>query len=152
MEPIAAKIADAILSLFAAPATDMAVMKEYFKHMFHTPLVTPEGIILGTHGMPSGTKFTNDFDSCYNEVLVEIINLLQNEITLEMVTDQGDDAVMIVRGFKGSDEKLAERISYYYGLVNMEVNPSKQRISRETCEYLKRLHVRGTMESYRSYI
>lgn len=110
--------------------------------------------------MPSGTTFTNELDSCYNEVLAIAVGLLPKSINtlgikLEMITDQGDDAVLVCQCPslpKLETSKLAEELSRCYEALNMSVNPKKQRISRTEAEYLKRLHLNSRVESYRSYV
>lgn len=109
--------------------------------------------------MPSGTTFTNELDSCYNELLSLAIQFLPKEINrlgiaLDMVVDQGDDAVMVMTGIvKGtSTEEIAEVISACYKELNMSVNPKKQMISKVKTEFLKRLHTKDKEPSYRSYV
>lgn len=65
--------------------------------MFEDPLITPVGLIEGKHGMPSGTTITNELDSNYNEVLCLAVKYISPGVSLEMVTAQGDDAIMNVR-------------------------------------------------------
>lgn len=112
--------------------------------------------------MPSGTTFTNELDSCYNEVLVEAFKYLPVKYTsnckvkLHTVTDQGDDLVMIFQVLNdhvaSKDPEVVKQIlSEGYDAMNMAVNPKKQMVSRIKCEYLKRLHTKGIRESYRSY-
>lgn len=113
--------------------------------------------------MPSGTTFTNELDSCYNEVLVEAFKYLPLNCTngcrvkLETVTDQGDDLVVIFHVVnnhkaKNDPEVVREILSEGYAVMNMSVNPKKQMVSRNKCEYLKRLHIKGIKQSYRSYV
>lgn len=129
----------------------------YFEHVFHDPLITPDGVKLGIHGMPSGTTFTNELDSCYNEVLAyafEYLDVAQAKgIKLIPVTTQGDDLVLIFRSHSPcTAEEVKEILAKGYEKLLMEVNPNKQMISRTKCDYLKRLHIKGITESYRSYI
>jgi len=106
--------------------------------------------------MPSGTFFTNELDSCYNEVLALAIKYLPantHNVALQMVTDQGDDAVMIVTADEIQNfDKLADIIGELYAEVYMVVNPKKQMIAYNKAEYLKRLHIIDRVESYRSYV
>lgn len=108
--------------------------------------------------MPSGTTFTNELDSCYNEVLSIAVGLLPPSINkigmkLEMVTDQGDDAVMVIQNVRKNikTQEIADAVSTCYKELNMSVNPKKQMISKTKTEFLKRLHIKGQTESYRSY-
>lgn len=109
--------------------------------------------------MPSGTTFTNELDSCYNEVLALSFKHLPLEITngvqmdLQPVTTQGDDLVLLAKLSRDlrSPAEIADLLSKGYEAMNMTVNPNKQMISKDKCEYLKRLHLKGLKESYRSY-
>lgn len=156
---LALEICKVILESFAMSAEDEQCCKRYFNHMFHDPLITPFGIMIGTHGMPSGTTFTNELDSCYNEVLAMSFKYLPTQykrhdsVELIPITDQGDDMVLSFHSSIGfSPEKVSEILSIGYGAMNMSVNPKKQMVSQTKCEYLKRLHIKGTVESYRSYV
>lgn len=105
--------------------------------------------------MPSGTTYTNELDSIYNEVLVEAFNILAANrnlsVRLQMVTEQGDDAVMKVKS-PYTDEKVLDIVEKIYAIMRQEVNANKQMISTRKCEFLKRLHVSDVKPSYRSYI
>lgn len=106
--------------------------------------------------MPSGTTFTNEMDSCYNEVLsiaVEFLRENKHGIKLTMVVDQGDDAVMKISALKSkfTTEELANEIGELYKVLNMQVNPKKQLIANNKTEFLKRLHTKDRVESYRAY-
>lgn len=137
---------------------DREACLRYFDHVFSDPLVTPQGVLYGKHGMPSGTTFTNELDSCYNELLSIAVQFLPKEVNklsmkLDMVVDQGDDAVMVISALEKTDSKMiAEVVSRCYEELNMSVNPKKQMISNQKTEFLKRLHTKGTVESYRSYV
>lgn len=106
--------------------------------------------------MPSGTYFTNELDSCYNEVLSMAVEELPPSINscslkLTMVTDQGDDAVMVLTHAKGSKEEVLQCLSECYNALSMSVNPKKQMLEKHKCEFLKRLHTKDKLESYRAY-
>lgn len=137
------------------------MLSRYGRHIFTTALITPRGLIEGLHGMPSGTTITNELDSCYNEVLAHSIYYLSDgAISLTPVVTQGDDAVLklrvhddkLLRTFNASPSAIGEYISNLYAQLLMEVNPKKNRISKDECEFLKRLHLRDVLPSYRSYI
>lgn len=159
---LATKIGGAIVDRFNCSEQDKNLFLAYFDHVFTDPLITPEGLLEGLHGMPSGTTFTNELDSCYNEVLVEAFKYLPSQVTngiqveLETVTDQGDDMVLLFHVVNSQspvdEEVIKEILSKGYEAMNMTVNPKKQMVSQSKCEYLKRLHTRGIRESYRSYV
>lgn len=138
---------------------DRVICEQYFEHMFSDPLITPYGLMIGTHGMPSGTTFTNELDSCYNEVLALSFKYLpttlkgHESVQLIPVTDQGDDMVLSFHSrVKITPDEVSKILSKGYGAMNMSVNPKKQMVSKNKCEYLKRLHIKGKQESYRSYV
>lgn len=158
---LAMKIGDAIIDRFNCSEVDRESFKRYFHHVFNDPLITPSGLMWAPHGMPSGTTFTNELDSCYNEVLVEAFKYLPTTVTrgrkvsLQTVTDQGDDLVLIFEVLDDqeiTEEEIRGILSDGYAAMNMSVNPKKQMVSQHKCEYLKRLHTRGITESYRSYV
>lgn len=69
-----------------------------------------------------------------------------------MIQDQGDDAVMVLTASNVMDiEAIAKSLSISYAAMNMSVNPKKQLIARDKCEFLKRLHTSNRVESYRAY-
>lgn len=159
---LAEQIGGAIVDRFNCSEQDRRSFIAYFNHVFTDPLITPEGLLVGLHGMPSGTTFTNELDSCYNEVLVESFKYLPSQVTngvkveLETVTDQGDDMVLLFHILSNQssihEDEIKEILSKGYEAMNMAVNPNKQMVSHNKCEYLKRLHIKGTRESYRSYV
>lgn len=162
MDPtVAGWIGDLIVKRFNCSGQDYTSFLGYFNHVFEDPLITPEGMLVGDHGMPSGTTFTNELDSCYNEVLAESFKYLPSHFTngrkveLETVTDQGDDMVLLFHVLDNQpihEEEIKEILSKGYAAMKMAVNPKKQMVSQDKCEYLKRLHIRGIRESYRSYV
>nr|AWV66963.1 RdRp [Limbe picobirna-like virus] len=132
-------------------------LMNYFEHVFHDPLMTPDGVKLGIHGMPSGTTFTNELDSCYNEVLAyafEYLDVAQAKgMSLMPVTTQGDDLVLMFSSHSPcTAEEVKEILAKGYEKLLMEVNPNKQMMSSTKCDYLKSLHIKGITESYSSYI
>lgn len=159
---LAEQIGGAIVNRFNCSEQDRYSFLAYFHHVFTDPLITPEGLLVGLHGMPSGTTFTNELDSCYNEVLVESFKYLPSYVTngvkveLETVTDQGDDMVLLFHVLSNQssihEDEIKEILSNGYEAMNMAVNPNKQMVSQNKCEYLKRLHIKGIRESYRSYV
>lgn len=154
------RIGHIILDSFSMSDSERVALEGYFDHVFGGPLITSLGIIVGQHGMPSGTTITNELDSNYNEVLALAVKYITNgDVELQMVAAQGDDAIMNVvihspamkRELDDSD-KVKEWLSNIYKRLLMDVNPKKNEVSKYKCEFLKRLHIKGTTESYRSYV
>lgn len=93
------------------------------------PIVTPEGIIHGAHGVPSGSVFTNEIDSIVQYLValsckvVEYINLCQI---------QGDDGVYLT-----SDPDELFRCFTKYGL---KVSRDKTVVSDDYAVYLQSLY------------
>jgi len=92
-------------------------------------LVTPSGVTSGSHGVPSGSTFTNEVDS-----LVQYLLAKSCDFDDESLQIQGDDGVVI-----GSEESLKNLIT-----VNkrngLNMNESKSHISKDYAVYLQNLY------------
>lgn len=92
-------------------------------------LVTPDGILEGPHGVPSGSTFTNEVDSlaqyviaCNNESLVD----------LETIQIQGDD--------QASCSNDPEQLFAAFEKCGLEVNREKSYVSDNCVVYLQNLY------------
>lgn len=93
-------------------------------------LVTPEGVLNGPHGEPSGSTFTNEDDS-----VGQFIVSRQSGATIRNLVDiQGDDGVYAI----GPDK----RTLFYSGFekYSIELNKEKSSISKEYLIYLQNLY------------
>lgn len=92
-------------------------------------LITPDGVLEGPHGVPSGSTFTNEVDSlaqyviaCNNESLVD----------LETIQIQGDD--------QASCSKDPEQLFEAFEKCGLEVNREKSYVSDKHIVYLQNLY------------
>jgi hypothetical protein len=91
------------------------------------PLVTPDGVYTGFHGIPSGSAFTNEAGSVSQHgIAKDYFEPLEDE------QQQGDDGVYSCY----YPEKLKEHFRQY----GLEVNDSKSYVSKEFCVYLQNLY------------
>lgn len=93
-------------------------------------LVTPEGILSGPHGVPSGSTFTNEVDS-----IVQYLVCIDSSFAFpENMQIQGDDGVYTV-----NRDKVDSIYSTFdkYGLI---VNRDKSQVSESRCYYLQKLY------------
>jgi len=107
-------------------------------------LVTPEGVISGIHGMPSGVALTNLIDTVVNMIIsIQVIfdtfgiptwSPMNRHRTYQF---HGDDAVICLP-HPVTDSDLTRLVNCYekYGL---KVSASKTYIGEESCHYLQRL-------------
>lgn len=119
------------------------------ERMYSIGLVTPDGVLKGNHGVPSGSTFTNECDS-----------IIQYQISQEYYEDlkdfqiQGDDGIYAVRDPNSFLEHFRK-----YGL---SVNSQKSYTSDNFCTYLQLLYdedyrnsdgiIRGIYPTYRALL
>jgi hypothetical protein len=83
-----------ILSLFQPKFWEQI---EYIANRFaNIPLLTPDGIITGSHGVPSGSTFTNEVDSL-SQYFAALSSKTVNDSDFNI---QGDDGVYLVENSK----------------------------------------------------
>jgi hypothetical protein len=90
-------------------------------------LLTPIGVMLGSHGVPSGSTFTNEVDS-----IAQFLIALSFGLSPLLFDIQGDDGIYCVR-------KPRDLMSHFqsYGL---QVNEDKSYISKDFLVYLQCLY------------
>jgi hypothetical protein len=103
----------------------------YVEERFKTiGIITPEGIITGEHGVPSGSTFTNEVDSIAQYLIARDSNLLVDK----NFQIQGDDGLYLVK--KDQTETLISTFEKF----GLKVNKSKTVINDEYCTYLQCLY------------
>jgi hypothetical protein len=107
---------------------DHGVLDYIKERMITIGLITPDGIMIGDHGVPSGSTFTNEVDSI-------VQYLIAREFTYEDLEDeqiQGDDGIY-------STSYPSELLDHFrsYGL---NVNDSKSYTSKEFCIFLQKYY------------
>jgi hypothetical protein len=120
----------------------------YIANRFNTiGLITPDGVLGGPHGVPSGSTFTNEVDS-----IVQFQCAISSGISPDQFDIQGDDGVYSLMDPHSLKERFKE-----YGL---EVNDEKSYMSDKSVVYLQNLHtldhksddgkIRGIYPTYRA--
>jgi len=122
----------------------------FIRDRFNTiGLLTPDGVISGSHGVPSGSTFTNEVDS----ISQYLIATSSGCVHADNIQIQGDDGVYLV-----ASEDLDELIKSFE-LAGLNVNKEKSRTSRRSCTYLQNLYhpdyhedglIRGVYPTYRA--
>lgn len=102
---------------------------DYIAYRFNSiGLVTPEGIMLGPHGVPSGSTFTNEVDSIAQFILASNSGLVdQGQFQI-----QGDDGAY-------RTHKPYELMEYFTDF-GLKVNEEKSDVSSEYLIYLQNLY------------
>lgn len=95
-------------------------------------LVTPSGVFRGSHGIPSGSTFTNEVDSIV-QYLVALSSGVIDEINLQI---QGDDGVYVLEGGDGSLDKLVD----VFTKAGLTLNKDKSYLSNDYVIYLRNLY------------
>lgn len=93
-------------------------------------LVTPEGIMNGPHGIPSGSTFTNEYDS----IIQYLIAVKSNAIEEELFDIQGDDGVYAIM-----EEKVTSLFNTFKSF-GLNVNVDKSYQSPDYLIYLQNLY------------
>lgn len=94
-------------------------------------IVTPDGVLSGPHGVPSGSTFTNEVDSIVQFSIASICDDIYN-VNLSQV--QGDDGVYLVT----NAEKVVKHFESY-GLKPSALY-EKSFIAKDWCVYLQSLY------------
>jgi hypothetical protein len=116
---------DYILDLFQSQyESELAYIAFRFKTI---GLVTPDGIYLGNHGVPSGSTFTNEVDSIAQYLIASSIGIKDNQLDI-----QGDDGAYSV----ADPDKLKE----VFGSFGLNVNDGKSYVRSESLVYLQNLY------------
>lgn len=103
---------------------------EYIRQRFNTiALVTPDGVLGGPHGVPSGSTFTNEVDSVAQYLIAINSGQILSEDHLQI---QGDDGAYSVEDPDALKERFRE-----YGLV---VNEDKSYVSKDYIIYLQNFY------------
>lgn len=106
---------------------------QYILNRFQTiGLLTPDGVLNGYHGVPSGSTFTNEVDS----IVQYLISYTFNPSIIENCQIQGDDGLYLL---DKSDVKEFLNFFEQYGLT---VNRDKSFTDQGFCVYLQRLYDR----------
>jgi len=97
-------------------------------NFINVPIVTPDGVLTGPHGIPSGSTFTNEIDSIVQFGVARECNDIK---LLELCQIQGDDGAYSVT----SSEPVFEHFKSY----GLKVNEDKSYVSSNWAIYLQQL-------------
>lgn len=92
-------------------------------------IITPDGILSGPHGVPSGSTFTNEVDS----IVQFLISSNSTYVDQDFIQIQGDDGVYCVSS--GNANKLFKEFESH----GLEVNEDKSYVSQDYAIYLQNL-------------
>jgi len=95
-------------------------------------IVTPDGILSGPHGIPSGSAFTNEVGSAWQHFVAQDYNQYYGEEIVKHDQQQGDDGAYAV-----SD---AEDLKWWFKQHGVVVNDEKSYISKKYIVYLQNLY------------
>lgn len=99
--------------------------------MFNTVgIVTPDGIIYGSHGVPSGSAFTNEVDS----IVQYLIAINSKLVFRENIQIQGDDGIYIV------NQDNSDKLFRYFESHGLVVGREKSKISQNSGTYLQKYY------------
>lgn len=93
-------------------------------------ILTPSGIIKGSHGVPSGSTFTNEVDSIGQYLISSSTGLVSDE----NIQIQGDDGVYCIRS-----EEVKDFLNCFR-LCGLDVNEDKSYVSNDFAIYLQNLY------------
>lgn len=107
-------------------------------HRFNTiGIVTPDGIMHGSHGVPSGATFTNEVDSIVQWMFTQDPSV---RISDELIQIQGDDGVYVV------SQEQVEAISSLFARCGLKLSNDKSMLSDNSLVYLQRLYIADLMQ------
>lgn len=106
---------------------DINKMRDYF---YTCPVLTPDGIIRGKHGIPSGSVFTNEIGSIVQYQLYEDTGL----VNMEHIQCQGDDGAILI------PDELVDDLINVLPKYGKETNKSKCTIAKDWIVFLQNLY------------
>jgi hypothetical protein len=87
-------------------------------------LITPEGVRQGSHGVSSGSTFTNEVDSIAQFLIARDFGIAESDMCI-----QGDDGLYIV------DD--ADKLFNHFEKFGLVVNQDKSYVSKTNCQFLQ---------------
>lgn len=102
-------------------------LDEIAKRFSSISLITPDGIIAGEHGVPSGSTFTNEVDSIAQYLIAKTLNLSDEQFDI-----QGDDGA-----YRTSNPEALKDAFREFGLL---VNDGKSYVSDNFIIYCQNMY------------
>lgn len=100
----------------------------YIFERFNTiGLITPDGILSGSHGVPSGSTFTNEVDSICQYLIAKQFELDSSDFDI-----QGDDGAYVLEN--------PDLLMDYFSSFGLTVNKEKSYIAEDYLIYLQNLY------------
>lgn len=100
------------------------------------PILTPDGIYTGNHGVPSGATFTNEVDSICQWIVASSLGISDNDFQI-----QGDDGVYML------DLATLDLLKSKFRSLGLLMNEEKSFINEDYCVYLQRLYHKDYMNN-----
>lgn len=110
---------------------DSRMIDTLYKYYTTGDLLTPDGLITGVHGMPSGVGLTNLLETLVFRVLARIYTAQFGQAE---VYQNGDDGLYLINAGSSDPEEIAE----VFGRYGCKVNTDKTSVSPENISYLQR--------------
>jgi len=92
------------------------------------PIVTPDGILSGSHGIPSGSTFTNEVGSISQLAIFDSCKC----VSMDDLQLQGDDSI--------SSTSDPDVVFEAFRNCGLKINEDKSDVSRDYCTYLQFLY------------
>ena len=134
VRPTVLRAAFLVLESLFEPRLPERFWIQMYEYYLRGEIVTPEGILQGYHGLPSGVTWTNLVDTIIQLlILVQTLTILGKDLEQVDFMFLGDDGVI---SFRNEEEaKTHYRVCELYGL---EVNEEKSDESYERFSFLQR--------------
>jgi hypothetical protein len=98
-------------------------------------LVTPDGVMHGSHGVPSGSTFTNECGSVIQSSIVR--EFVESEDDMQL---QGDDGVYLLL------IKKVDELKSKFSRSGLNLHPTKSLLSQVSCMYLQKYYHKDYLE------
>jgi hypothetical protein len=95
-------------------------------------IVTPDGILTGPHGIPSGSAFTNEVGSVWQHYVAQDYNTFNGREIIQHDQQQGDDGTYAVED--------AEDFKQFFLKYGVDVNDEKSYVAKNFLVYLQNLY------------
>lgn len=129
-------------------------LKESMCWAHEIPVLTPDGMVYGEHGMASGSGWTNLSETIFNMILSEFISIKIKANEMQPERSTGSEAPLRSMGL-GDDGFMATSCADAADIfvecansVGLESNRSKQVSSTDYTQYLQRTFVRDYYSPY----
>ena len=123
------------------PGSDSDTLLELRDHISNIELMVQlDAVLTGTHGMPSGSVFTNFIDTVVHMIAGRYAARRNATVLGSYCQFQGDDGLWIGQGVHDVSD-----LTDAYTELGLSANPTKQFVGKQDCLYLQRYHIRGTI-------